>query len=174
MTSADTDRNNDRLLRAAAEGNVAEVRRLIPLSNPLDRDSAALGAAAQNGHAECVTLLLPVSDPTKRDNQPLRWAAGEGHAECVTLLLEGASRKAIRIAFQTAVLWGHMECVELMYGLCNTQKALYTLQSVSQQNPENGLYIRAVERLQQVMAEKQKEVLLSAVDCGGVTKHRKL
>jgi hypothetical protein len=51
------------LADAAARGDAAEVKRLIPLGNPRAWDSAALRWAAYKGHAECVLLLAPVSEP---------------------------------------------------------------------------------------------------------------
>lgn len=172
--SSKIERNTNLLVQAADDGDAAKVKRLIPVSNPLERDSAALAAAAYHGHVECVKLLLPVSDRSTREHQALRGAAARGHTECVKLLLEGAPKDILLSAFQTAVLWGHTECVEVLYNFCNPEQALRTFFLLAQDNPENDLYKLALEHLQQVMAEKQKQVLLGAVECGGGLKTRKL
>lgn len=44
--------NNNLLIIAARDGNVAEVRRLIPISDPKAHDSLPLQLASENGHTE--------------------------------------------------------------------------------------------------------------------------
>lgn len=162
------------LLHAAGDGRVEDVRQLIPLSSPGDNNSAALGAAARNGHAPCVELLIPVSDGSAQNHQALRWAADGGHLECVKLLVLGATEEGVCVALQGAVVWGHMECVDFLYDMCNPEQVLRALLFIVEQNPENGLCSRAVERWQRVMVEKQKGVLSQVVDGCGVRHERKI
>jgi len=172
--SSKIERNTNLLVQAADDGDAAKVKRLIPVSNPLERDSAALAAAAYNGHVECVKLLLPVSNRSAREHQALRGAAARGHAECVKLLVEGVPKDILLSAFQTAVLWGHTECVEVLYHFCNPEQAWRTFFLLARDNPENDLYGRAFEHLQQVMADKQNVVLSQAVDVCAAPRARKL
>ena len=53
------------MFQAAKEGDVNEVVRLLPLSDPLMKDfqeQTALMLAANNGFLECLKTLLPSSD----------------------------------------------------------------------------------------------------------------
>ena len=59
---------NQLLENAARAGDVLEVERLLPLSDPKANDSSALRWAAQNGHLDVVKLLLPVSAPKVNDS----------------------------------------------------------------------------------------------------------
>jgi len=74
------------LIQAADHGDVVEVRRLIPLSNPKAHRSEALQFAVYRGHIECVKLLIPVSNPKEHNSYALQEASSNGHLACVELL----------------------------------------------------------------------------------------
>eukprot|EP00899_Mesostigma_viride_P011736 jgi/Mesvir1/20563/Mv06235-RA.5 len=87
---------NDGLLRAAAAGDVASVRRLLahranPNASDLNKRSA-LHWAADAGNKEIIQLLLAHdADVKAQDNfgeSPLHWAAVKGHLDAVTVLLQ--------------------------------------------------------------------------------------
>lgn len=78
--------NNTLLIKAASEGNAAEVRRLIPISDPKGKGGDAMAWAARFGHTQCVELLIPVSDPKAWGSEALRWAVENGHTQCVEFL----------------------------------------------------------------------------------------
>ncbi|XP_047100837.1 ankyrin repeat domain-containing protein 39-like [Schistocerca piceifrons] len=90
-----------RLIEAAMEGEVEEVRALLAAGADVGaRDWAgrtALHCAARSGHAAVVRLLLSAaSDPNARDQwgqTPLHLAAYNGHTEAAAALLQaGADR----------------------------------------------------------------------------------
>lgn len=126
---SDIEINTELLIEAAKQGNLDEVRRLIPLSDPKANDSLALRMAAQNGHIECVELLIPVSDPKAKDSYALRWAAQNGHVQCVELLVPISDPKADHsFALQSAVENGHTPCVDLLYPVSEPMVVMKKLQ----------------------------------------------
>lgn len=78
--------NNTLLIKAASAGNAAEVRRLIPISDPKDIASDALAWAAARGNVQCVELLIPVSNPKAWGSEALRWAVENGRTQCMDVL----------------------------------------------------------------------------------------
>ncbi|WP_447896642.1 ankyrin repeat domain-containing protein [Stenotrophomonas acidaminiphila] len=103
------------LQRAALNGDVDEVKRLIPVSDPKADDSYALSIAAMNGHLECVKALIPVSDPKADESEALKLAAERGHADCVELLIPVSDPKADESgAMRRAAGRGHAHCVKLL------------------------------------------------------------
>lgn len=119
--------NNDLLLFAARDGNVAEVCRLIPISDPKAYSSEALRLAAQYGRTECVKLLIPVSNI--RGSYALKIAADYGHTQCVELLIPVSDPKAKdSSALSGASFYGHTPCVELLYPVSDPLIVLKQLQ----------------------------------------------
>lgn len=81
-----TDDTTEDLVRAARNGDLSEVQRLIEVVDPKSNNSAALQMAASQGHAEIVKLLIPVSDPLAYQSNALLMALDNKHAACVELL----------------------------------------------------------------------------------------
>ena len=104
------DNGNDDLFEAAKQGNIADVQRLIPLSDP-EVLSDALQTAAYFGHSECVRMLIPVTNSQK---DALKSAALCGHFECLQLLLPLSTFEKRTQALQLAASSGHHNCVELL------------------------------------------------------------
>lgn len=111
------------LLEAATTGKVDEVRRLLPISDPLFKCSGALRMAAQEGHWECVQLLIPVSDPRALEEETLEagtvletaleLAAMHGHLACVRLLIPVSNPRTHQSgALVGAAINGHVACVK--------------------------------------------------------------
>lgn len=121
---ADKSANMVLLWKAADEGNVEEVRRLIPISYCTKWNSRPLINAARNGHTECVRLLIPVSDP--RDyNTALWFASGSDSLECVKLLLTVADPKhKDSQALVSAVVRNNQEIIDVLYPVSDPDKAL--------------------------------------------------
>lgn len=110
---------------AAMHGDVEEVRRLIPISNPLHDGSIALRGAAGGGMAECVRLLIPVSDPLARNSHALQAAAMAGSIECVRLLIPVSDHLADDcLALEWACKGGHAECARELAALGPSVAAL--------------------------------------------------
>lgn len=148
--------NVDLLVVAAKEGNSVLVGDLLATVDARDNDSAALRWAAAGGHVECVTLLLPVSEPAANDSQALVWAAMAGSTECVRVLLPFCEVEEDKIrAISSAVVHGRFECVELLYDWCDPNRVLQTLSN----HQYASYYRREIARFQELMPQKQKEVL---------------
>ncbi|XP_047101816.1 speckle-type POZ protein-like [Schistocerca piceifrons] len=93
-----------RLMRAAEEGAVKEVRALLAAGADVGaRDGGgwtALHCAALRGHAAVVRLLLSAaSDPNARTQgglTPLHWAAYNGNTEAAAALLQAGADRGVR------------------------------------------------------------------------------
>lgn len=128
LTEQDIKRNTDALIQASAKGDINEVIRLIPISNPKDYGSYPLRTAAWNGHTECVKRLIPVSNPKAEKSQALQGAAQGGFLDCVTLLLPVSTPKANNsIALQLAAIKGHRDIVKLLIPVSNYRLAVKEL-----------------------------------------------
>lgn len=104
-----------KLERAAKDGNFDELVLLIGLTNPKNNDSSALGFAACNGHTRCVKLLIPLSDPKATNSLALQDAARRGKTDCVKLLIPVSDPEADdNLALRSAARHGHADCVKLL------------------------------------------------------------
>jgi ankyrin repeat protein len=101
------------LLRAAEEGNAAEVTRLVDTGRPVnlrgDEAVTPLMHAARRGHTSVLADLLDrganVNDTDEKGSTPLIYAAQNGHTAAVHLLLErGADMTARNQWGQTALV----------------------------------------------------------------------
>lgn len=107
--------DNQLLIEVAQKGLLAEVLRLIPLTDPTADNSEALAQAARHGHTDCVEALIPVSD-VGADNSFALWiAANQGHSDCVAVLIPHSRPKDGHCrALKTAARFGHVDCVEIL------------------------------------------------------------
>lgn len=154
-----TTKNTELLFEAAHDGNVEEVKRLIPISNPKCDGNLALRWAVMNGHLPCVEQLIPVSDPKANDSLALGWAARYGSTECLKLLIPVSDPKANNsYALRIAVRNGHTQCVDALYGISDVKAALKHLQ---RNNMDDYSAWRSFEH--RVEAERQHSVLSKKV-----------
>lgn len=127
ITKKDIQHNTQLLKQASEHGDIAEVERLIPISDPKAHNNAALRWAARNGHLEIVKMLLPVSDPAANESAALAWAAEKGHTDIVKLLIPVSHPKD-----SAALAWAagneHIECVKLLIPVSDFNNALSILQ----------------------------------------------
>ncbi len=107
------------LIDAAADGDLAEVQRLLTTgADPKVDDSWPLQAAAANGRLDVVKFLLPLSEPKANDSWALRLAAHYGHLEVVKLLLPQTDPYAKgSAALRAAAENGHSDVVKLLLPL---------------------------------------------------------
>ena len=145
-TTMDIEHNNELLLEAAKKGDINEVQRLIPISDPKHKNSVAFREACENGHFECVKALIPVSDgynfamnEAARNNKvecvklllplsdhhesALHAAAGNNHIECVKLLLPGSKDVSRQLCM--AIQNHHNECAQLILSDCLQKDTSY-------------------------------------------------
>ena len=81
------EKNKQLLIQACIRGNLEEVKRLIPVSDPKANNSSALRLAAEHGHIDIVKLLLPVSDPKALNSEALFEAAVYQRIDIVQMLI---------------------------------------------------------------------------------------
>lgn len=135
----DIEDNTKRLFEAAKNGDLNEVQRLIPISDPKDKYSVALRVAIDHDHTECVKALIPVSDeysdamaeaarnnkveyvklllPLSDDHESaLHAAAGNNHIECVKLLLPGSKEVGRQLCL--AIQNHYNNCAQLLLDDC--------------------------------------------------------
>ncbi|CAO3674821.1 unnamed protein product [Umbelopsis ramanniana] len=114
-------------LDAAANGNIAEIRRLIPFGADVGWEDAetmnALHFSAKNGQIEVAELLLnhgaAVDAKINHSKTAIHLAAKNGHKEVVALLLECGAAVDARDSFSATALHeaaekGHKEIVQLL------------------------------------------------------------
>lgn len=141
-----TKQNTELLLEAAKNGDINEVQRLIPISNPKHQHSAALRAAIDNDHTECVKALIPVSNEydfamqaaaqhnkveyvkmllalSDDHEMALHMAAGNNHIECVKLLLPGSQEVGGQLCL--AIQNHHNQCAQLILDDCLQKDTSY-------------------------------------------------
>lgn len=85
--------NTLQLIKASREGNIEEVARLIPISDPLYNNCAALQSACWHEHYACVQLLIPVSDPKVHTSAMLRNAVDINDHVLIDLLYDVSDPK---------------------------------------------------------------------------------
>lgn len=89
------DSDNSRaLIAAATRGDLAEVERLIPISNCTFQGSLAIRMASKHQHNDIVKLLTPLSDTRKYDSLVFRRAAAQGNVEMLRFLLPHSDPQA--------------------------------------------------------------------------------
>ncbi|XP_018570865.1 GA-binding protein subunit beta-1 [Anoplophora glabripennis] len=114
------------LLKAAADGDVDEIKALFTKGAPFTADwlgTSPLHLAAQNNHLEITEILLRAGISkdarTKVDRTPLHMAAYEGHLQIVdTLVKHGADIDCRDLLGMTPLHWavqnGHFQVVEYL------------------------------------------------------------
>lgn len=142
----DIQNNTELLLEAAKNGNLTEVNRLIPISDPKRQYSAALRAAIANDHMDCVQALIGVSGDynfvlsmvaldnhleyvkmlmpfSENHEDGLHAAAANNHIECVKLLLP--SSKGVGPSLCLAIQNHHNECAKVLLSDCLQKDTTY-------------------------------------------------
>lgn len=115
------------MLRAAREGNLATIKRLIAVgTDPKvsdDWDTTPLMVAAGWGHVKVVATLIdagvPINERSRFGRTPLMWAAMCGQEPTVRYLLEAGADKELldrdgKSAVDLAKLENHPNVVELI------------------------------------------------------------
>lgn len=127
LTQHDDEENTLRLIKAATQGSVNDVKELIPVSDPKSQKSWALRCAAERGNLEIVRLLLPVSDLEDVCSGALRRSAANGHTDIVRLLVSVLDRSVQHnnhYALKWAAINGHAECVKLLLPISDYKTVL--------------------------------------------------
>lgn len=125
LTEKDIEDNTYFLIRASEKGDINEVERLIPISNPQAHNSKALWISALHGYIDIVKILLPFSDPKAKDSLALQMAALRGHVDIVKLLIPVTDPTAENSdALRFAADKQHIECVKLLIPVSNCNDVL--------------------------------------------------
>lgn len=110
--------NSRALIAAATRGDVAEVERLIPISNCKFKGSLAIRLASKKQHYEIVKLLAAHSDTYRHDSLVFRNAARDGNVEMLQFLLPFSDPKANNSeALAFAIMGGHQKAFEFLLPL---------------------------------------------------------
>lgn len=103
------------LINASKRGDIDEVKRLIPISNPKFENSQALIVAAEHGHLDVVKILIPVSDPKAASSWPLRMAARNGHVDIAQLLIPVSNQSDHFSACREAIFENQIETTQMFF-----------------------------------------------------------
>lgn len=175
MTNTDIEANSELLIKASFTGNIQEVKRLIPVSDPKFRDSAALRWAAEKGHTEIVECLIPVSDPNaeKGGSNPLGWAAEQGHIECVKLLIPVSDATSNdNFALRVAEEYEHKEIIQLLLPVSDYKQAVLYMRS---KNRSTTLLTQCIEEYEsQLLQQTLTAELQSVADIKQSSEKRKM
>lgn len=159
LTKEQTENNTTLLVKASHNGDINEVKRLVPISDPKAHSSYALLTACLYGHTEVVKLLLPVSDPMVENSYPLRAAARAGYLDIVKLLLPVSEPKAQgSYALRLAAQEGHIECVTLLLPVSDYQ---LVVKKLLDENKDVTLLQQCIDEYESL---QQKERLTIQVD----------
>jgi len=153
MTKNEQREINRKLLKAAEEGNVRDVKSLLAAGAQVDakdrenQDMQPLHYAARQGHLRVVKVLLEsgakVDDPDGDGSQPLYYAVVNDHLGILKLLLANgadpmAEDKGGGTPFNIAVVWGKPELISFMEAWMEPKAA------EKRQRAENDAAIRAI------------------------------
>lgn len=182
--------NTKLLIKAAEDGNLSEIQRLIPIASPKTQNSSALTWVVNKNNVEGVKLLAGVCDV----NIPLSCAAEWNRVECLKVLIPFATEEEKVFAAGDAAFLGQMDSLKLLVAHCDPKghnsfplqmaamgnycEAMVYLLTVS--NPADALHelrdrgdIEECCVLEQLFAQQQKTTIAQHVG-GGVDKVRKL
>jgi len=105
--------NTSKLYRAVRNCDAAEVKRLIPISDPTDQSYSALITAIVNNDTQCTQLLLPFY-PWNEKTEYLDTAAQNGCIDVLHILLPFATAQQINSAFVVALVNNHVSCSDVL------------------------------------------------------------
>lgn len=128
----DVNSNTEELIEWAAIGNYKEVKRLIPISNPMANGSAALREAVENGHTDIVKLLIPHSNVKADGSHLLQDALKSGQIECAKLLIPASDTigHSFMVMSRAAYL-ENKEYVKLLAPHCRHEHVMHAFSSLN-------------------------------------------
>lgn len=156
--------NNFALVQACKDGNLDEVQRLLPMSNPRAHNSAAVRWAGDGGHLEIVRLLAPLSN--LQSCLAVQAAAINGQVEVLHCLLEYDIPPAIqRNALELAATACNAEIFKLLIPGSNYQQVLQNIQHTNAVRATYGQIDTTVleQCIQEYENEQQRQRLEQAV-----------
>ena len=122
--------NSDALCLAAREGNIDEVRRLIPISDPSVYDYQPLTWAVYYRYTDILRELVPVSDINRSGalHKLLDQAAVNGDAKSLEVLLSYYAATLpndvyTHQIFTSAAKSGNVECLNLLLPFCDPKNS---------------------------------------------------
>lgn len=110
--------NTRLLIKAAEDGNLSEIQRLIPISFPKTQNSSALTWVVNKNNVEGVKLLAGVCDV----DIPLGCAAEWNRVECLEVLIPFATEDEKVFAAGDAAHSGNMESLKFLLEHCDPKE----------------------------------------------------
>lgn len=148
--------NDSALIQACKKGNLKEVKRLLPLSNPQTHNSVAIRWAAEYGCLEIVQLLAPLSNLHSQGCFAVQAAAVHGRVEILKCLLEYDIPPATqRSALELAAPMYNPEIFKLLIPGSNYQQVLHNIQQANAARVSYGQIDTTV--LEQCIEEYENE-----------------
>jgi len=152
------EKNTSALHKAIEEGNTVLALQLLPASNPRLWHSQALWTAVAQNNIVMVDALIPFSDPSDPMSKAIELAALEGYEEIVGILIPAVLDIEIRSkAFANALLRGQLTCAQLLFDVCEPDRALDSL-LLSLRDP------RGRDQVEQRFVELQKRRIVQHID----------
>lgn len=128
QTQSNIEHNTELLIQASRKGDIDEIKRLIPISDPKSEQWGALQVVASEGYIDCVKLLIPVSDPKQNNSAALLYASEHGYTEIVQLLIPVSDPKANGSwALQAAVKENQINAIKLLIPVSDYTLVMQTL-----------------------------------------------
>lgn len=169
--------NDAALIQACKEGNLKEVKRLLPRSTPEAYNSAAVRWAAEYGSLEIVQLLAPLSNLQSQGCFAVQAAAQYGRVEILKCLLEYDIPPATqRSALELAAPMYNAEIFKLLIPGSNYQQVLQNIQQVNAERVSYGQVDTTVleQCIQEYENELQRQRLEQAVTPATTSSVRKI
>ena len=127
---AQVEDNTQSLITAVVDGDTVLALQLIPVSDPTLWNSQALWSAVVQNNPVLVDALIGFSEPSKPMCKAIETAATEGYVDILQMLIPHILDISIfNDAFAGALMHNHLDCAQLLYTLCEPQKALHNLLS---------------------------------------------
>ena len=166
MGTCASDMRTSSFIRAAKQGDVHTVRRLLHHVNPCTQNHAAIRLSAELGHTSVVQSLLEDgrTDPGAQNNVAVRTAAALGHTAIVQALLQDArvDPSAFRqLAIRSAIKYGRVDVVRLLLAdvRVNTSNELGNALMWTQENGHREI-IELLLTCPHVQALRKREAVL--------------
>lgn len=141
LTTQQIAHNSDLLIQASEHGDIDDVKRLIPISNPTANNCQSLLNAVGQGHVDIVKLLLPVSERKAIQNLTLGLAIHNNRMAVLDVLLPHIQPEYLEVNLRFAVVQRNIEAIKFMLPYTskkdNTEGLRAAVSSITQDIPKD-------------------------------------